>query len=166
MLHSTKIMQSMLARRPSEEDADTKPVAQSAPQSQQEAAPVQPRPLERYQDPAEPILRAHGVDESVAAEVWDLFHSVRDSKQLADKLQSVDIPNATKHELVVEKQKDDPAPGWLDRLDRTVEAIKRVAKLHSIPARDGKSVAEFAERHPNVMKALVDAELKDKETRQ
>jgi hypothetical protein len=155
-------MQSMIARRPSEEDADTKPVAQSAPQSaqtqQQEAAYVPEVPP--YVDPAEPILRKHGIDESVAHDLWQQYHDAPDSKALMHALIGVNVPNELKSELYAAKRKHDAAPTWLDRLDKTVEAIKRVAKLHSIPARDGKSVLKLGESHPNVMRVLVDAELK------
>lgn len=155
MLHSEKIMSGMLSRKPDEE---SQPV-QSAPQPQQESAWKPEVPP--YADPAAPIVRAHGVDESVAHDLWNDFHNSRTSADLVKALAKYsDLNAAVKHDLFLAKQKNDPAPGWESRLEKVVDAIKRVAKLHSIPARDGKSVAEFGEAHPNVMRALVDAELK------
>lgn len=119
------------------------------------------RQLEPYQDPAEPILRAHGLDAETAADVWDLFHSARDSQQLAEQLQPLDIPNATKHELVVAKQKNDPAPTWHDKLDRVIDVInKHLPKLNK-PDRTGTSAATAAEAHPNVLASFLAAQKKE-----
>jgi hypothetical protein len=65
-----------------------------------------------------------------------------------------DLPAAVRHDLFVAKQKNEPMPS---RLDRVVEAIKKVAQLHATPAHDGKSVAALAESHPNVLRAITDA---------
>jgi hypothetical protein len=143
----------MLSRRPDEENGE-------------QAAPVQERELEPYMDHAEPVLRKHGVDDDLAAEVWGIFHGSKTSAELSTKLQPLDIPNEVKHDLVLAKQKNDPAPGWESRLEKVVDAIKRITKMNLTPARDGKSVLKLRESHPNVMRALVDAELKDKESRQ
>jgi hypothetical protein len=117
----------------------------------QEVAPM----LEPYMDHAAPILIAHGIAPDLAAEVWDRYHSARDSKVLIEKLQPLDIPNATKHELVLEKQKGDPAPDWFSRLNQAVEAVKRVAALP-------REQVETSERHPRVFQALLDAQKNDK----
>jgi hypothetical protein len=164
MLHSSKIMQSMIARRPSEEDVDTKPVAQSAPQPQQEAAPAQERPLEPYMDHAEPVLRKHGVDSDTAASLWDDFHNARTSADLTKALEKYpDLNAAVKHDLFVEKQKNDPAPTWHDKLDRVIEVInKHLPNLHETSsARGGKSSITTADRHPNVLRAFLDAQKKE-----
>lgn len=155
-MHSPERIQSgMLDREPDEESQQQEAAAPAHEQSSSELPP--------YIDPAEPLLRAHGIDDDTAATVWDIFHSARDSKVLIEKLQPLDIPNATKHELVVAKQKGDPAPDWLTRLDKAVEAVNKVAQLHATPARDGKSVLQLGEKHPNVMKALANAALKHEE---
>jgi hypothetical protein len=118
--------------------------------------------LEKYQDPAEPILRAHGVDAETAANLWDLFHSVRSSRELIEKLQPLDIPNGTKDALVRAKAANDPAPNWLDRVERVVGAIESMTKLDSPHARCGASSLKVAETHPNVLQALMGAHKNEK----
>jgi hypothetical protein len=132
-------------------------------QSSQPQEQSAPQPLEKYQDPAEPILRSHGVDDATAEKVWDIFHSVRDSKTLIDKLQPLDIPNATKDALVRAKARGDAPPSWLDRMQRVVDAIHRMPKLDSSSTRGGASLLKVAEAHPAVTKILADAALKHEE---
>ena len=132
MLHSPRIVQSMIARRP---DAETP------------AAPQQPT-TSPFADPAEPILRSHGIDVDTAAGVWDIFHAARTSKQLIEQLQPLKIPDAVKHELVIAKQKTDPKPGWRDRVERAVQVVKTVAALP-------REHVETSERHPKVLAAVM-----------
>jgi len=119
--------------------------------------------LERYQDPAEPILRAHGIDADTAASLWDDFHNSRTSAGLMTKLEKYsDLPAAVKHELFVSKQKGDPAPGWLERVDKVIGAIESMKGLAASPARGGTSSLKVAESHPTVLQALMDAHKHEK----
>jgi hypothetical protein len=148
MLHSEKIYQSMIARRPDEE----------TPAAPQQAAPSP------FADPAEPILRSRAINAEVAERIWNDYHDSRTSADLAKKLANYpEVDDAIKHDLFVAKQKTDPAPTFRDRLDRAVNAIKRVAQLHETPAPSGSSVASVAEAHPNVLKILADTVLKPRE---
>jgi hypothetical protein len=160
VVHSDKIMQSMLARRPSEEDTDTKTEAQSAPTV--ESAPAQSLPPDPWKDPAEPILRKHGVDEETTASAWDIFHASKNSAELAANLQPLDIPNELKAELYDAKRNHDAAPTWHDKLDRAVESIKHLARLHKTSsARGGKSSIDTADQHPHVLAAFLEAQKKE-----
>jgi hypothetical protein len=134
MLHSPQRMGQTLARKPDEENAAT---------PQQSAAPSSP-----FADPAEPILRRHGIDAEIAEKSWDIFHAARNSKELIDKLRRLDIPDAVKDELVVAKRQTDPAPNWRDRMERAVEAIQKVAAMP-------KEHLETSECHPKVLVAVM-----------
>jgi hypothetical protein len=118
---------------------------------------AQREPLPPYVDPAEPILRAHGIDAETAANLWDIFHSVRSSRELIEKLQPLDIPNGTKDALVRAKSVNDPAPNSLDRVERVVGAIKSMTKLDAPHARGGDSALRTAEKHPNILRVVTDA---------
>jgi hypothetical protein len=125
---------------------------------QPQAAPAS-QELPRYADPAEPILRAHGIDAETAANLWDAYHQARNSKELMHALINVDVSNELKNELYTAKRNHDPVPTWLDRVERVVDAIKSMTRLNvSDPARGGDSPLRAAESHPHVFQALVDAQ--------
>jgi hypothetical protein len=136
MLHNPQRMGQTLARKPDEESA-----AASQPQSTALLSP--------FADPAEPILRHHGIDAESTEKIWDGFHDSRTSADLAKKLANYsEVPDAVKHDLFVAKQKTDPAPTWSDRVERAVEAIHKVAAMPS-------EHVETSEKHPKVLAAVM-----------
>jgi hypothetical protein len=194
MLHSKTIIQSMIARRSDEESQDTKsaepqqasgtreysqretdfmrarghhdlatglegktgqPLDQSAPVIQK---------LELYQDHAAPVLREHAIPDDIAADIWDTFHSARDSKELIQKLRTVNISNEAKHDLVIAKQETDSNTGtdWRERVEKVVAAITSMKGLASSSARGGDSPLAASEKHPHVLQSLLDATKNEK----
>lgn len=156
MLHSEKIMSGMVARKP---DAESQ---------QQDAAPEQQEIDPRVLDHAKRILTAavdrNEISSDQAADAWEAWHQAKTARELTAPLDKLKLPTAVLHELWTAKQEYGTKPDpFTDRLDRTVEAIKRVARLHATPARDEVSVAKLGETHPHVMKALTDAALKSDE---
>jgi hypothetical protein len=103
-----------------------------------------------FLDPAAPILRAHPdiTDEDRAA-LWDEFHNSKDSAELANKLQPLNVPDELKHKLFVTKDATAPAAKPA-ALDKVTAAINRVKDM------DPK-ILDLAESHPNVLKALTAA---------
>src|ERR1700683_239723 len=136
MLHSKKIMQSMIARRPDEESQDTKSAApqQSAPVAEPQAAKsepaYEPEPMP-YVDHAQHFLRVAPISEDMKADLWQAYYDAPNSATLAQALQHVDVPNDIKHVLFSLKVTSDPKPGWKERIDKVVGAIKSMTKLDS-----------------------------------
>jgi hypothetical protein len=120
--------------------------------------------LEPYQDHAAPVLREHALDDSVAADVWDLFHAARDSKDLIAKLRTVNISNEAKHDLVIAKRETDSNTGtdWRERVEKVVAAITSMKGLASSSARGGDSPLAASEKHPHVLQSLLDATKNEK----
>jgi hypothetical protein len=97
--------------------------------------------------PAEPILRGDpALSDEQRADLFDAFHS-KNSAELVQHLQTLAIPEDTKHKLFQAKQASTPpvAP-----LDKVTEAMTRLKQLDP-------EVLEASESHPNVLKALVGA---------
>jgi hypothetical protein len=111
-------------------------------------------------DHAKNILMAagmlHNLDEATAADLYDIYYSVRSSAELAEKLAPLDkVPTALKHQLVVAfkqfRDKPSPAQSAMDRVFAAIHTIgsKKLPMAH----------VEAGEKHKNVMKALTDAAL-------
>jgi hypothetical protein len=116
-----------------------------------EQTPSTPSP---YADPAAPVLAAHpSITDEDRADLWDIFHNSKDSSDLANKLQPMNVPDDLKHKLFVTKDATAPAakPAPVDKVSA---AIARVRDL------DPKAL-ELAETHPNVLKALTTAAMQE-----
>ena len=173
MLHSPRIMQSMLERRPDEENGEqaapveaAKPQAANAEQPQQ-SAPSEPAytpEIPPYVDHAQAALRVAPISEELKADLWDLYHlGSKDSADLAEKLRNVDAPNDVKHILHSLKMISDRPANWESRLQKVVDIINtKLPALHKSD-RTGKSPVTISEKHPRVFQALLDATKKDEE---
>ena len=98
----------------------------------------------KFIDNAFPILRGDPVlSPQDRSDIWDLFHvHSKDAGELAQHLQSVPgLPDDTRAQLIAAKSK--PSVEY-DNLDRTVQAIHKLAALPS-------QVLETAEAHPHVL---------------
>lgn len=96
-------------------------------------------------EPAAPILRAEpSITDGQRADLFDIFHGSKDSNELAQKLQPVPIPDATKQLLFDAKKR---STVQAEPIDKAMDAVKRVGSL------DPK-VLDLAEAHPNVLKVL------------
>jgi hypothetical protein len=119
-----------------------------------EQTPSTPSP---YADPAAPVLAAHpNITDEDRADLWDVFHNSKDSGELAQKLQPMNVPDDLKHKLFVTKDATAPAAKPA-ALDKVTAAIQRVKDL------DPK-VLDLAETHPNVLKALTAAATQEEKT--
>lgn len=98
-------------------------------------------------DRAKEILTSANIPAEQKANAWDAYHDAPNSKHLVARLQYLDLPEEIKQQLYDAKRANEPEP---TALDRKVEAIKRMA---TIP----KHVLEDAEKHPVLLKALLDA---------
>jgi hypothetical protein len=174
MLHSPKLMGQM--RRPSEETPEV-PVQQhtgknNTPAPSQQEAPEMVNPaMQRVTDHAKNILSnplsVHGgFTMEDAASAWDSYYSARSADELAKKLAPMNLPNETKHQLMVafQQHREIAKPKTLkDRIDNAVAVIHRVAQLHKTSAPEGGSALDKAERHPVVMGELAKAAMKERE---
>ena len=122
----------------------------------QSAAPATASP---FLDPAKPILAAHpAITDDQRADLWDIFHQSKDSGELAQHLQPLDIPDDLKHHLFVAKDATAPASEpKVPPVDKVTAAIHRVAQI------DPK-VLDLAETHPNVLKTLTTAAMQEEKT--
>ena len=108
------------------------------------AQPVDPR----LHDSAKDILSAAvGMNDDQRATAWEHFHSVRDSKDLAQRLHTVDAPNDVKSALFTAKQISDPVPTHAEKI---VDAINRMVAM------DPREL-EISESHPNILRAFLSA---------
>jgi hypothetical protein len=97
--------------------------------------------------PAEPILRGDpALSDEQRADLFDIFHGSKDPNELVQKLQTLAVPDDTKHRLFQAKQASMPA----EPLDKVSSAVDRLAQLDP-------QKREIAEAHPNLLKALVGA---------
>ena len=102
-------------------------------------------------DPAASVLDSDPVlnDETRSA-LWDVFHGTKDPNELAQKLQTLAVPEDTKQRLVSAKKAFMPAPDAVDPVAKTTDVITKMAQIPP-------EVADFAEKHPNLLKAFVGA---------
>jgi hypothetical protein len=167
MLHSPKIMSHMMSRKPDEENTDvgSVPAGATLVDKSRAAAAQDSQPIDamhRIRDHAKRILTSHiqsqgGITLSAAADAWDAFHTARNSDDLAHRLQGLDLPNVTKHELYLAKKETDASPTWRDHIDRAVEVIHRVAALHKSSPGSRGTALDLAEKHPTVLGEVMKA---------
>jgi hypothetical protein len=98
-----------------------------------------------YLDHAKRILADEpSLDNSDRADLWDIFHSSRDTRELATRLNDADIPQHVAESLIDAKQLTEP------KSDRN-PAMDALNKLKAID----EKVLRLAESHPTVLKALL-----------
>lgn len=115
-------------------------------------------------DHAKDILWNHmsvhgGITKAAAAYGWDAYFNATSAEDLAKRLQSLPLPDVTKHELYLsfkEHREKPKTSNWRDKLDKVVAAIHTIgSKKLSI------AHVEKGEQHPHVMRALTDAAMKE-----
>lgn len=105
-------------------------------------------PQSPFMDHASPVLNGDpNLTDEKRASLWDIFHGSKDPNELAQKLQSIDASNETKHSLFMAKQASSPAPAPLDKV---TDAVQKMANL------DPKMM-DLVEAHPNLLKAFTTA---------
>ena len=123
------------------------------------AQPIVPAapPIHPTSDHAKRILESvpdHVMSMDSKANGWVIFHSSRDSKELAQRLINFDAPEQVKTDLWnAKKQYSDPVP---TPMDRATEALHRMASMDP-------NVLEIAERSPNILKSLMSSLRQDSE---
>ena len=100
-------------------------------------------------DPAAPVLENDtALDDQSRADLWDVFHNSKSGEELASKLQPLTaVSDDTKARLYDAKRLATPA---VDPVEQTLSTIRRLAQIE--PA-----VADFAEKHPNLLKTFLAA---------
>jgi len=104
-------------------------------------------------DLAGPILQnVPNMSQDLRADLWDLFHDST-AEELAQKLANVPIADSLKRQLITARAKSLEPDATTGVVDKTVEALHRVAQLP-------KDVLDLAEKHHLVAKFLVDVNSK------
>jgi hypothetical protein len=101
-----------------------------------------------YLDHAKRILADDpSLDNSDRADLWDIFHSSRDTRELATRLNDADIPQHVAESLIDAKRLTEPKA-------EPAEPNPAMDALNKLEAIDEK-VLQLAESHPTVLKALL-----------
>ena len=142
------------------EPAPQQQAPQQAPQQEQSYAD----PMARVRDHAKNILwrdmsEQGSITKAAASDAWDAYYNATSLDDLAKRLQSLPLPDVTKHELYLsfkEHREKPKTSNWRDKLDKVVAAIHTIgSKKLSI------AHVEKGEKHPHVMRALTDAAMKE-----
>lgn len=101
-----------------------------------------------FDDVAAPILKGDpALSDESRAQLWDVFHGTKNPDELAEKLQTLAVPEDTKKNLYHAKQKSMPP----------VSPVRGVTDAMQMLANMDPKVLDIAETHPNVLKTLTAA---------
>src|SRR5271155_5554146 len=99
-----------------------------------------------FVDPAQSLLAQEPtIDDAGRADLWDVFHNSKSPSELAQKLQPLAVPDDLKQKLFAAKK------GSVPVADRVSDAVHRLNSLDH-------EEADFAEAHPNLLKAFTTPE--------
>lgn len=101
------------------------------------------------QDHAFRILEHAPVELEMKADLWDQFYEATSAKDLTSRLERFDVSDDVKASLISARKSIEPS-----QRDRVLDAIHQLGRL------DPKVLAT-AERHPTLLKFLLDAAKKD-----
>jgi hypothetical protein len=132
--------------------AQPKPLQQQNPvqvpiQQEPPETPTTPQPVH---DPAAKILRGDPLlTDMQRADLWDTYAESKDHNALRSKLQPLAVPDDTKLRLIrakfLEQTADPPS-----KIDKAAAALSKLTQIDP-------EVLDFAESHPVVAKAFIDA---------
>ena len=95
-------------------------------------------------DHAQDVLQDAPISEDQKAELWDHYHDTKSARELAERIQSVPIPEPVAVALLEAKKKAEPPQNSADKI---------LGALVSIP----KVALDTAEQHPHVLAQFVKA---------
>jgi hypothetical protein len=106
----------------------------------------------RLVDHAKSILENADIPLESKSTLWEHFHSVRSSSELASKLASFSVDDAVKQALVNAKKLNDPER---EPTNPVVDGLSRLKKLDP-------EVLDLSEKHPSIIRSLIDVAMREK----